>query len=104
MVIDFQAHVFPEPYIAQLKQLDGGVVLEDPDPHSGMMYFYDKKLKCRINTATFQRRDIECRIEHMDRLRMNVHVLCIPAAGADRLEGEGAVRVARVANEAIAAF
>jgi len=54
MVIDFQAHVLPEAYIAQLKHLDGAVVLEEPDPYSGMMYFYDKKLKCRINTATFQ--------------------------------------------------
>src|SRR5207237_3681073 len=104
MVIDFQAHIFPEAYIAQLKQLDGAVVLEEPDPHSGMMYFYDKKLKCRINTATFQGRDIERRIAHMDRLRIDVHVLSIPAPGADRFEGEGAVRVARIANDAIAAF
>src|SRR2546428_2438377 len=104
MVIDFQAHIFPEAYIAQLKQLDGAVVLEPPDPHSGMSYFYDKKLKCRINTATFQGRDIERRIEHMDHLGIDVHVLSIPAPGADRFEGEGAVRLARVANDAISAL
>jgi aminocarboxymuconate-semialdehyde decarboxylase len=38
----------------------------------------------------------------MDRLGIDVHVLTIPAPGADRLEGEGAVDVARVANDAIA--
>lgn len=104
MVIDFQAHIFPEEYINKLQGLDGAVVLEPPDPHSGMSYFYDKKLKCRINTATFQGRDIERRIEHMDHLGIDVHVLSIPAPGADRFEGEGAVRLARVANDAISAL
>ena len=42
MIIDFQAHVFPETYIAEMKRLDGAVILEEPDPHSGMTYFYDK--------------------------------------------------------------
>ena len=103
MVIDFQAHVFPQTYIAELQRLDGVVILEEPDPHSGMTYFYDKKLKCRINTATFQGRDVERRIEHMDRLGVDVHVLSIPAPGADRFEGDGAVKLARIANDAIAA-
>jgi predicted TIM-barrel fold metal-dependent hydrolase len=80
------------------------VVLEEPDPYSGMRYFYDKNLKCRINTATFQGQDIERRLEHMDRLGIDIHVLTIPAPGADRYEGEGAVRMARVANDAIAAI
>ncbi len=104
MVIDFQAHLFPEKYIEELKRLDGAVILEDPDPHSGMTYFYDKKLKCRINTATFQGRDIGRRLEHMDRLGIDIHVLSIPAPGADRLEGEGAVKLAQIANDAIAAI
>ena len=104
MVIDFQAHIYPEVYIDELRRIDGAVILEEPDPHSGMTYFYDKKLKCRINTATFQGRDIGRRIEHMDRLGIDVHVLSIPAPGADRLEGDGAVNLARVANDAIAAL
>ena len=90
MVIDFQAHIYPETYIGELRRIDGAVILEEPDPHSGMTYFYDKKLKCRINTATFQGRDIERRIEHMDRLGIDVHVLSIPAPGADRFDGEAA--------------
>ena len=45
MVIDFQAHVFPQSYLAEMKRLDGAVILEEPDPHSGMSYFYDKTLK-----------------------------------------------------------
>jgi len=102
MIIDFQAHVFPETYIDALRQINGAVILEEPDPHSGMSYFYDKKLKCRINTATFQGRDIERRIDHMDRLGIDVHVLSIPAPGADRFEGEAALKIARVANDAIA--
>ena len=102
MIIDFQAHIYPEAYIDELKRIDGAVILEEPDPHSGMTYFYDKKLKCRINTATFQGRDIERRIEHMDRLGIDVHVLSIPAPGADRFDGEGAVKLARVANDSIA--
>jgi aminocarboxymuconate-semialdehyde decarboxylase len=102
MIIDFQAHVFPQKYIEALNRLDGAVVLEPPDPHSGMSYFYDKKLKSRINTATFQGQDIERRLEHMDRLGIDVHVLTIPAPGADRLEGDGAVEVAQIANDAIA--
>jgi hypothetical protein len=102
MIIDFQAHVFPKSYIDEMQRLDGAVVLEDPDPHSGMRYFYDKKLKCRINTATFQGQDIERRLQHMDSLGIDIHVLTIPAPGADRYEGEGAVKMARVANDAIA--
>ena len=104
MVIDFQAHIFPEPYIEELRRIDGEVILEAPDPHSGMTYFYDRKLKCRINTATFQGRDIDKRLEHMDRLGIDLHILSIPAPGADRFEGEGAVKLARVANDAIAAL
>ncbi len=104
MVIDFQAHVFPETYIDEMKRLDGAVVLEPPDPHSGMQYFYDKKLGCRINTATFQGRDLERRIEHMDRLGIDVHVLTIPAPGADRFDGQDAVRIAQTANNAIASI
>lgn len=103
MIIDFQAHVYPEAYIDEMKRLDGAVVLEAPDPHSGMTYFYDKKLKCRINTATFEGQNIERRIQLMDRLGIDIHVLTIPAPGADRYEGEGAIRMARVANDAIAA-
>jgi predicted TIM-barrel fold metal-dependent hydrolase len=69
-----------------------------------MSYFYDKKLKCRINTATFQGQNIERRLEHMDELGIDVHVLTIPAPGADRYEGDGAIKMARVANDAIAAI
>ena len=65
MVIDFQAHVFPASYIGEMKRQDGAVILEPPDPHSGMSYFYDKRLKCRINTATFQGQDIDRRIDHI---------------------------------------
>jgi len=104
MIIDFQAHIFPPSYLDEMKRLDGAVILEEPDPYSGMCYFYDKKLKCRINTATFQGQNIERRLEHMDRLGVDVHVLTIPAPGADRFEGDGASRIARVANDAIAAI
>jgi aminocarboxymuconate-semialdehyde decarboxylase len=102
MIIDFQAHVFPKAYIDEMQRLDGVVILEDPDPHSGMRYFYDKKLKCRINTSTFQGQDIERRLQHMDALDIDIHVLTIPAPGADRFEGTDATRMARVANDAIA--
>jgi aminocarboxymuconate-semialdehyde decarboxylase len=104
MVIDFQAHIFPEPYIAEIKRVDGAVILEEPDPHSGMTYFYDKKLKGRINTATFQGRDIERRLDHMDRLGIDIHVLTIPAPGADRFEGKDAVGIAKTANNALTAI
>lgn len=104
MVIDFQAHVFPESYIAEMDRLDGEVILEPPDPHSGMRYFFDRRLGCRINTATFQGRDAERRIAHMDRLGIDVQVLSIPAPGADRFEGDGALALARVANDALAAL
>jgi len=104
MIIDFQAHLFPEPYIAAMNRLDGAVVLEAPDPHSGMRYFYDRKLKCRINTATFQGQEIDKRLEHMNRLGIDLHVLTIPAPGADRFEGDDAIEMARVANDAIAAI
>jgi len=104
MIIDFQAHVFPEAYIDEMKRLDGAVILEAPDPHSGMRYFYDKKLGCRINTATFQGQDIDKRLKHMDQLGIDIHVLTIPAPGADRFERNDAIQIARVANDAIAAI
>ena len=104
MVIDFQAHLFPEEYIDELKRRDGAVILEEPDAYSGMTYFYDKKLSCRINTAIFQGRDMERRLEHMDRLGIDIHVLTILAPGADRFEADDAVAIARAANNAIAAI
>jgi aminocarboxymuconate-semialdehyde decarboxylase len=104
VIIDFQAHVFPESYIAEMDRLDGEVILEPPDPHSGMRYFFDRRLGCRINTATFQGRDVERRIGHMDRLGIDVQVLSVPPPGADRFEGEGALTLARAANDAIAAI
>jgi len=102
MVIDFQAHLFPEEYLAEMARLQGNVVLEAPDPHSGMSYFYDKQLGCRINTATFHGRDPERRIEHMDRLGIDVQVLSVPAPGADRFRPDEALPLAKKANEAIA--
>jgi aminocarboxymuconate-semialdehyde decarboxylase len=102
MVIDFQSHIFPEEYINEMGRVQGNVILEPPDPQSGMSYFYDKRLKCRINTATFQGRDPERRIEHMDRLGIDIQVLSIPPPGADRFEAEDAVAIARKANDAIA--
>ena len=104
MIIDFQAHVFPPEYLAAMKRLDGEVILEAPDTHSGMSYFYDKKLACRINTCTLQGQDIERRLQHMDQHGVDIHVLTIPAPGADRFEGHGAIEIARIANDAIAAI
>ena len=103
MVIDFQAHIYPPAYLEEMKRIEGAVVLEPPDQYSGMTYFYDKKLGCRINTATFQGQNIERRLEHMDQLGIDIHVLTIPAPGADRFEGQEAVRLAEIANDAIAA-
>jgi predicted TIM-barrel fold metal-dependent hydrolase len=80
------------------------VILEEPDPHSGMRYFYDKQLQCRINTATMQGQDIERRLQHMDQLGIDIHVLTIPAPGADRFARDDAIGMARVANDAIAAI
>jgi len=102
MIIDFQAHVFPQDYLDELKRVNGDVILESPDPSSGMSYFYDRKLKCRINTATFQGRDPERRIEHMDKLGVDIQVLSIPPPGADRLDAPGAVGVAKKGNDALA--
>jgi predicted TIM-barrel fold metal-dependent hydrolase len=104
MMIDSQAHVFPEAYLAEMKRRDGAVILEEPDPHSGMRYFYDKQLQCRINTATMQGQDIERRLQHMDQLGIDIHVLTIPAPGADRFARDDAIGMARVANDAIAAI
>ena len=103
MIIDFQAHLFPEGYLAAMQRLDGVVIVEAPDPHSGMRYFYDKKLGCRINTCTLQGQNIERRLQHMDQHGIDIHVLTIPAPGADRFEGAGAIELARIANDAIAA-
>jgi predicted TIM-barrel fold metal-dependent hydrolase len=104
MVIDFQAHIFPPAYLDEMRRRDGAVVLEAPDPYSGMAYFYDKRLGCRINTATFHGQDIDRRLEHMDRLGIDVHVLTIPAPGADRFEGDDATGLAEIANNAVAAI
>src|SRR5574342_912089 len=104
MIIDFQAHIFPDEYLQELRRLDGAVIVELPDPYSGMTYFYDKKLGCRINTATFQGQNIERRLEHMDRLGIDIHVLTIPAPAADRFEADNATGLAQIANNAVAAI
>jgi aminocarboxymuconate-semialdehyde decarboxylase len=102
MVVDFQAHLFPEEYLSEMARLQGNVILEEPDPYSGLSYFYDRELQCRINTATFHGRDPERRIGHMDRLGIDVQVLSVPAPGADRFPPEAAVPLARKANDSIA--
>lgn len=102
MVIDFQSHIFPQEYMDEIQRIHGNVILEPPDPHSGMTYLFDKRLGCRINTATFQGRNPERRVEHMDKLGVDVQVLSIPPPGADRFEGEDALALAKKANEAIA--
>jgi len=102
MVIDFQSHLFPEEYLNEMARIQGNVILEAPDPYSGMSYFYDKQLKCRINTATLQGREPERRVEHMDRLGVDIQVLSVPPPGADRFDGDGAVSLARKANDALA--
>ncbi|MEK6602010.1 MAG: amidohydrolase family protein [Candidatus Binatota bacterium] len=102
MVIDFQSHLFPEEYLNEMARIQGNVILEAPDPYSGMSYFYDKQLKCRINTATFQGREPERRVEHMDSLGVDIQVLSVPPPGADRFDGDGAVSLARKANDALA--
>lgn len=101
MVIDFQSHLFPEEYLSEMGRIQGNVVLEPPDPNSGMSYFYDRRLKCRINTATFQGRDPERRIAHMDQLGIDIQVLSVPPPGADRFEAGDAIVLARKANDAI---
>ena len=101
MVIDFQSHVFPQKYIEAIRRADGNVILEPEDPHSGMTYFYDKKLGCRINTVTFQGTDPDHRVEHMDKLGVDVQVISIPAPGADRFDPDDAVTLARIANDEI---
>lgn len=102
MVIDFQSHLFPEEYLNEMARIQGNVILEAPDPYSGMSYFYDKQLKCRINTATLQGREPDRRVEHMDRLGVDIQVLSVPPPGADRFDGDGAVSLARKANDALA--
>jgi predicted TIM-barrel fold metal-dependent hydrolase len=104
MIVDFQAHVFPPAYLDALQQLDGNVVLEPADPHSGMRYLYDKRLGCRINTATFQGQNPQVRLQHMDELGIDVQVVSIPPPGADRFDPEDAVAIARVANDSLADY
>jgi len=52
--------------------------------------------------VTFQGRDIDLRLEHMDRLGIDIHVLTIPPPGADRFQGYEGIRLAQIANESIA--
>jgi predicted TIM-barrel fold metal-dependent hydrolase len=101
MIVDFQAHVFPPAYLDALQHLNGNVVLEPPDPYSGMRYLYDKRLGRRINTATLQGQDPHVRLRHMDELRIDVQVVSIPPPGADRFDPEDAIAIARVANDAL---
>ena len=102
MIVDFQAHVFPPAYVDLLERVDGDVILEPPDPYSGMRYLYDRKLASRINTATFQGQDPERRLRHMDELGVDVQVVSIPPPGADRFSADTAPDVARIANDALA--
>ncbi|HWP58003.1 MAG TPA: amidohydrolase family protein [Candidatus Acidoferrales bacterium] len=104
MVIDFQSHLFPPEYVQAVVSADGAVVVEPADIHSGMTYLYDKNLKRRINTMTFQGVDPERRVEHMERLGIDVQVLSVPPPGADRFEAADAIAIARAANDAVARF
>jgi predicted TIM-barrel fold metal-dependent hydrolase len=104
MIVDFQAHVFPPTYVEALERLDGDVILEPPDPASGMRYLYDRNLKRRINTSTFAGQDPDVRLAHMDELGIDVQVVSVPPPGADRFSGDDAVTLARTANDAIGAW
>jgi aminocarboxymuconate-semialdehyde decarboxylase len=104
VMVDFQAHVFPPAYLDALRRLDGDVVLESPDPASGMTYLYDRNLKRRINTATFAGQDPDARLAHMDELAIDVQVVSVPPPGADRFGPKDAVELARAANDAIGAW
>jgi len=104
MIVDFQAHVFPPAYLDEMRKRDGDIVLEPPDPASGMTYLYDKKLKRRINTATFAGQDPDQRIAHMDELGVDVQVVSVPPPGADRLATDDAIALARAANDTISAW
>src|SRR5436190_1603670 len=103
MIVDFQAHVFPPSYLDQLRQRDGNVILEPPDPASGMTYLFDRRLQRRINTATFAGQDPDVRLAHMDELGVDVQVVSVPPPGADRFDAEDAAALARVCNDAIGA-
>jgi len=104
VIVDFQAHLFPPAYLEALRRTNSAVILEEPDPHSGMTYLFDRKLGSRINTTTFQGQDPEQRIQHMDELGIDVQVVSIPPPGADRFDGPDAVAIARTANDALAAY
>ncbi|HEY3117142.1 MAG TPA: amidohydrolase family protein, partial [Chloroflexota bacterium] len=104
MIVDFQAHIFPESYVGAVRRIDGNVIFEPPDPYSGMTYVYDRRLGQRINTATFEGRNPDKRVQHMDELGIDVQVLSIPPPGADRFEEHDAITIACAANDALAAF
>jgi predicted TIM-barrel fold metal-dependent hydrolase len=67
-----------------------------------MPYVYDKEIISRINTATFQGQGPDRRVEHMDRLGIDILVVSIPAPGADCFAPKETVSWARAANDSLA--
>jgi len=104
LIVDFQAHVFPPEYLEELHKRDGNVILEPPDPASGMRYFFDRDLGGRINTATFAGQDPDVRLAHMDELGVDLQVVSVPPPGADRFATDDAIALARASNDAIGAW
>ena len=105
MIIDFQAHVFPEAYLAEMKRLDGAVILEEPDPHSGMSYFLRQEAQMPDQHGErFKARTSSAGSSTWTNWASISMCLTIPAPGADRFEGEDAIEIARIANDAIAAI
>lgn len=96
--IDVHNHYYPEEYLEAIRRMDSPISLSTDEEGREVMLSDGS----RIVTLTPPMTDLDVRLEDMDRAGIDTQVLSLSAPNVNFLEGEEALKLARVCNDAFA--